>query len=320
MKLFLEVNNYCELKCRFCIADNNHLYNATNLEYDFVKELMEKYKDEKHKAAFITGGEPLLHPRINEIISLLKSGGYYIYITTNGLHFANPDFLVDILMRGVDRIAIPIYGSEARFHDEMTGVKGSFDQLMTALDNLFYIKRKYKLNTLIELRLLMSRFTCQDNVSIVNLVSKKYPDVDYLALSGLQLSSQTTNYESMIELSLTEAESYLRKTIDAIWNSNIKSMVTGIPICIMGEKYEKLYGYDKLNDTKEKMSMFPHLSVGPYMRDFKETRFRKESSKQKSPLCNLCKYFKVCDGLQGRYVERYGFEDLKPILEAGKNV
>ncbi len=84
MNIFIEVNNYCELKCRFCIADLGYKYPSTNISTELIDEIINTYQNDKHKAVFITGGEPLLHPKIADIIRNFAINGYYTYITTNG--------------------------------------------------------------------------------------------------------------------------------------------------------------------------------------------------------------------------------------------
>jgi len=308
VNLFLEVNNYCELKCRFCVADNTNAYPARSMSVSLVKEVIERNKHEKLKCAFITGGEPLIHPNIFEILSLLRLDNYYIYITTNGLQLKEPEFLVKLLSIGINRLAIPIYGSTALTHDAMTGVTGSYEELISALDNLFYVKDKYSLQTKIELRLLMSNFTNKENVKIVEFIAERYSSVDYINLNGLQLSSRTTNYEDMIETSLHESRKYLQETVRRISEYGIKGTVTGIPICILGEEFKQFYC-----QRRNSLRLFPHISVGPYMVSVEETNYRSKTSKEKGEVCKRCKYYCECEGLQRRYIDRYGFSDLVPI-------
>lgn len=68
MNIFVEANNYCELKCRFCVADLVYKYPSTNISMKLIDEIIDTYQNDKNKAVFITGGEPLLHPEINEIV------------------------------------------------------------------------------------------------------------------------------------------------------------------------------------------------------------------------------------------------------------
>ena len=40
MNIFIEVNNYCELKCRFCIADLGYKYPSTNISTELIDEII----------------------------------------------------------------------------------------------------------------------------------------------------------------------------------------------------------------------------------------------------------------------------------------
>lgn len=44
MNIFIEVNNYCELKCRFCIADLGYKYPSTNISTELIDEIINTYQ------------------------------------------------------------------------------------------------------------------------------------------------------------------------------------------------------------------------------------------------------------------------------------
>lgn len=225
MNIFVEANNYCELKCRFCVADLGYKYPSTNISMKLIDEIIDTYQNDKNKAVFITGGEPLLHPEINEIVRKFAMNGYYTYITTNGQHFRDEKFAVGFMYSGIHRISIPVYGCCDSIYDTMTGVEGSFDTLKRGLDYIFYIKRNYTPHVKIELRLLMAKFNIEHNDETIEWIYKNYPDVDYISILGLQLSSRTNNYEHMIEISMSEAAPYLRSSLtnrlyNKCWGTN----------------------------------------------------------------------------------------------------
>ncbi|WP_342549863.1 radical SAM protein [Paenibacillus sp. FSL P2-0089] len=313
MNIFLEVTNYCELKCRFCVADLGYKYPSTNLSMNVVDEIIEKYRYDKKNAVFITGGEPLLHPQLAEIIQKFASNHFYTYITTNGQRLQDEKYAVKFMTSGIRRIAIPIYGSNAEVHDNMTGITGSFVALQRGLDHIFYIKNNYLPHIKIELRLLMAKFNISENEHIIEWIMDKYPEVDYVSLMGLQLSSRTNNYEDMIEISMSEAAADLRTCLTKIREYNVNGLISGIPLCVLGEDFADFYA---TQSTKENsIRLFPHLSIQPHLKTLKDGLYREESSKQKAPeICNNCRFEHLCDGIQERYVHKYGFSDLKAIL------
>ena len=286
MNIFIEVNNYCELKCRFCIADLGYKYPSTNISTELIDEIINTYQNDKHKAVFITGGEPLLHPKIADIIRNFAINGYYTYITTNGQKFSDEEFAVNFMY---------------------SGVENSFNVLKKGLDNIFYIKKYYMPHIKIELRLLMAKYNIKHNIETIEWIHQNYPEVDYISILGLQLSSRTNNYEHMIEISMTEAAPYLLSCL-------VKLREYGIPLCVLGEEFSDFYCKNS-KPTAYKIEMFPHLSVQPHIKKLADCVYREESSKQKSvDICKKCRYLSTCEGIQERYIKKYGFEDLKAIL------
>lgn len=79
-KIYLEVTNNCNLNCSFCIKNDRAKKFITIQEY---KCILENIKDYTKYLYFHVSGEPLLHPKINELIDI-GSENFFINITTNG--------------------------------------------------------------------------------------------------------------------------------------------------------------------------------------------------------------------------------------------
>jgi organic radical activating enzyme len=72
---------YCNLQCHFCDTDFE-----TDLEYLSVPDVYERILDANRLCKFvvITGGEPLLQPKIKELTVLLLSKNYTVQFETSG--------------------------------------------------------------------------------------------------------------------------------------------------------------------------------------------------------------------------------------------
>lgn len=96
MPVHLQLNptNRCNLNCDFCSCSDRE--KNLELSYDDVEEIMRKSCDCGCGAVTITGGgEPLMHDRIREIVSMIDSLGIEIGLVTNGLlldRFSNEFF------------------------------------------------------------------------------------------------------------------------------------------------------------------------------------------------------------------------------------
>ena len=89
LKMGVHVTEHCNLNCRSCTAlsplVSEYFLDIESFEADLKK--LSKITDGKMESFFLTGGEPLLHPKIEEIIFLARS--YFpksdFSIMTNGL-------------------------------------------------------------------------------------------------------------------------------------------------------------------------------------------------------------------------------------------
>lgn len=83
-KLFVYMNNYCNLKCSYCLYNNEN--NKSKLDINsFKKALNILIKNTKNPSITILGGEPLLN--INELEKLIKISSFKnipITVFTNG--------------------------------------------------------------------------------------------------------------------------------------------------------------------------------------------------------------------------------------------
>jgi MoaA/NifB/PqqE/SkfB family radical SAM enzyme len=81
--IHLAITNICNLNCSFCCFKNRNKKDKLSLKQ--VIKVLDSFKVLGVKALEITGGgEPLLHPNINEIIEYAFSIGYKIGICSNG--------------------------------------------------------------------------------------------------------------------------------------------------------------------------------------------------------------------------------------------
>lgn len=79
-KIYLEITNNCNLNCSFCIKNNRTKKFITIKDYKIILDKIKKYTKYLY---FHVSGEPLLHPKINELINI-GSKYFFINITTNG--------------------------------------------------------------------------------------------------------------------------------------------------------------------------------------------------------------------------------------------
>ena len=72
----------CNLNCSYC--DTRYGCEDDNYKIMSIKQILDKVKELDCNSITITGGEPLIHPGIEQLIDTLYGMGYWINIETNG--------------------------------------------------------------------------------------------------------------------------------------------------------------------------------------------------------------------------------------------
>lgn len=80
-RIYIEILNYCNLNCPFCVKNKKPKKMITLLEFNHILDEIKPFTDYIY---LHVQGEPLLHPNINEFITLARKKDFYVNITTNG--------------------------------------------------------------------------------------------------------------------------------------------------------------------------------------------------------------------------------------------
>ena len=80
-KIYIEIINYCNLTCPFCVKTKREKKMMTKDEFSYVLDQVKPYTDYIY---LHIQGEPLMHPDISVLLDIAKSKGFYVNITTNG--------------------------------------------------------------------------------------------------------------------------------------------------------------------------------------------------------------------------------------------
>jgi radical SAM protein with 4Fe4S-binding SPASM domain len=117
--LELQITDKCNLKCRHCYIgrpENNEI------SIDEIKDVLDEFEEMQGLRLLITGGEPLMHSRFEEINSLLPGYNLRKILFTNGLLLLNEKGL------NADEIQFSVDGME-RGHEAIRG-KGTYKLVM----------------------------------------------------------------------------------------------------------------------------------------------------------------------------------------------
>lgn len=143
MEIHFEIDNRCLLNCRHCSS----LASETGVEMqyseetmcDFLKSIQEK------KEVFLTGGEPLLYPRLEKLLKRLNDevenltlGLFTTGIVMDSLkqNSISREYAEILSESGLKICYLSLYSFQEQEHDWMTRLQGSFDLLRESVNNL----------------------------------------------------------------------------------------------------------------------------------------------------------------------------------------
>ncbi|MHA1805194.1 MAG: radical SAM protein, partial [Promethearchaeota archaeon] len=141
----LQLTESCNLRCKMCYFWGNNGYfidgsknkRPTTMEFDLIKALVEELKPARPFYSFF-GGEPLLHPKLEDIIHLIKSTGSPIDTPTNGTLLKKHASL--LIKTGFDNIRVSIDGPK-EINDKQRGA-GAHDKAMEGIKTLHEMKKE----------------------------------------------------------------------------------------------------------------------------------------------------------------------------------
>lgn len=143
--LTIELNTTCNLKCCHCYVTNR---NKTEKQYilslDLVKKILNEAKEIGVFKISFTGGEPLLHPNIFEILEMAKNMSFFVFLKTNATLI--DDNNINKIKSNVDFVITSRYGYSEQTYDKITGIQGSFLKYLKALSLLKKNSIPYKEN------------------------------------------------------------------------------------------------------------------------------------------------------------------------------
>jgi len=128
-------------------------------------------------------GEPLLHPKLADMIAFLKvRGAKSVDFTTNGT-LLTQDRARDFLEAGIDRIAVSIDGFKRATYENIR-IGASYDQVIENLHRLIELRAKMNANTKIQLNFVCTKDTISEVGEFYKYWCKKVDSFFFIPFMG----------------------------------------------------------------------------------------------------------------------------------------
>ncbi len=137
-QIYFYLTEGCNLRCRHCwiapkYQGEGQSYPA--LELDLFRSIIDQAKPLGLTAVKLTGGEPLLHPEINEILEFIHREGLRLTVETNGVLCA-PELASKMAACKDAFVSVSLDGPDPETHEWVRGVTGCFEASLEGIRNL----------------------------------------------------------------------------------------------------------------------------------------------------------------------------------------
>ena len=294
----------CSSRCLFC--------NPKGLKRKITKDIINEVersceaqavdlKNRGVKSVEISGTDPIEYPKITSLIRRLKSdlGFEFVLLSTHGRNLCKLELVEELADAGLDKLRIPLYGSNAKIHDSITQSKGSFDETLKGIENVCE-------HTDMELFLtsLIMKQNYKDILNIFSLASGYSPEVGF----AIPCVHELVDFEN-IAISFDKMRPHLMDLLkESDENDDIFLRINDIPYCVFG-----------FEDERIQMTHPPVTAKTYKIRDEFKTEDPNTPSyrvKKQIEICPDCKCNKICDGFYKNYLDFIDpdyIRSLKPI-------
>lgn len=132
-ELHIELSSLCKLKCLHCSSSKILAENKGGYETESLVPFFKRFKANSCHV-YITGGEPLLSPRLFPLIKLCKDIGFKVGLFTTFNTGEKAEYVIEKLAKvQLDDFYVSLYDDNAQGHDFVTGTTGSFDNSIGAI-------------------------------------------------------------------------------------------------------------------------------------------------------------------------------------------
>jgi len=137
----LEIIDICPLECVQC-SGSCDLTSEEMLSLFEVKRIINEFADMNGRILEISGGEPLMHPNLFEIVRHAKMNQLETVLYTSGVTLDSDERMISIetdladkfRRLGLDKVIFNLQGATSETHERITRKKGSFNRVVRSVE------------------------------------------------------------------------------------------------------------------------------------------------------------------------------------------
>jgi molybdenum cofactor biosynthesis enzyme MoaA len=275
----LRVTFKCNQRCRFCFVDRG----APPVPHGRLVDEVNRARQNDVRSLSLSGGEPLLYPRLDELIEQATGQGLPVCLQTNATGCARRERAQRLHAAGLRHAFVSLHANTAELSDAITQAPGAFAQTVAGIDHLLAAGVQVTVNFVIHaanhhalvdtVRTLLQRHAGQVRINLSWVL---------FAADGVaaRFSDARASVGQAIELCQAAGMSDL----------GLQSRC-GLPLCFFEAAWMK----------REHLPPLPGPNPAPGF--------------DKPPQCRSCRLNPKCHGVRSEYAALYGLSELAPVID-----
>lgn len=296
---YIQVTRFCNQECRFC---SNPVLNKS-IPLVKARRYIDIYKEKRYAGVLLTGGEPTLHPALNEMIRYAQENEIGCRIITNGQKTADPAYLKSLVDDGLGHMMISIYSNQDKIQAYLTKNDCSLSNIRKTLKNA------RKLGLRVDVITVINKYNSDHLSLIVKWLLEEFGFIRHFIWNNIDplMNRASRNPDTIPRLNDFELE--LHRAMDFLSGRGLSFRVERVPLCYMS-------GFEHCSTETRKIVKGEVRSI--YFLDKKGYVIQKGMKGfrgySKAPCChNICSLHEICAGLYagGR---QYSLDELYPMF------
>lgn len=144
-KAWLTVTHNCNLGCGWCY-DRNNMENNKFMDLHCAIKIIDFLHEVDCNSINLIGGEPTLHPNLEEIIEYATEHNITTSLVTNGILLSDNEYIESLCMKGLKHVFLSYKGKNNAVY-QMSDDEKNFEKIIKSIENI----KKYKIDYVIDL-------------------------------------------------------------------------------------------------------------------------------------------------------------------------
>ena len=224
----LGIINGCNNNCIMCTRNSIDNYMPP---YEEIIQQLNNLKDPDQIT--ITGGEPTIRKDLIKILRFIniKFPETKIRLITDGRLLSYDKLILELTKIRNLSITSEIHGNE-KLHDQITRVKGSFNQTLTGL------KKALKNKIPVEMRIVLHKLNYKNILDICQIIKSELAGVERVVIFPIDYIGQAYKNRDQLFVSYEELKPFVQTAIDFL-KEYFRVEIYHVPYCKLDERYHK---------------------------------------------------------------------------------